>query len=194
MRESRRLAQSGAVGVAPDGPATTLWKAFGPVMNKSFREARFRMARRWLPLLAVAATVAVAVAPRVAGQAAPAAPPESIPGPAVPISKLFKQTRVEAEKGNPAAQFKLGMLCAAGKECPQDLTQAAEWLRKAADQGIAAAQFNLAVFYAQGVGLAQDYAQAAQWFRKAAEQSDRAAQYNLGVLYATGAGVARDLG
>jgi hypothetical protein len=39
--------------------------------------------------------------------------------------------RAQAEKGNAAAQFQLGMMYAAGKEITADPAKAVEWLRKA---------------------------------------------------------------
>jgi TPR repeat protein len=100
----------------------------------------------------------------------------------------------EARKGNPYAQFSLGVLYADGQGVPQDYGQAALWLRKAAAQGNAAAQFNLGLLYEQGQGVPQDYGQAAQWYRKAAAQGFAGAQYNLGVLYDKGQGVPQDYG
>ena len=107
--------------------------------------------------------------------------------------------RVEAEKGNPAAQNSLGTLYANGQSVARDYSQAAQWFRKAAEQGNAKAQRNLGISYAFGQGVEQDYRQAAQWFRKAAEQFRTAAQrgqadaqYELARLYASGYGVEQD--
>src|SRR6266851_706815 len=120
-------------------------------------------------------------------------PPATLPSPAA--QKLSnpdaEALRNEAEAGNGAAQFRLGMMLASGKDVPQDLALAATWLRKSAEQGNAAAQFNLAVFYSQGIGAEKNFTEAARWFRKAAQQNDKAAQYNLGVFYATGVGLAQ---
>src|SRR2546427_3260664 len=80
----------------------------------------------------------------------PALPPapaqekaQPAPNPALTTPPLKNRAaevlRVEAEAGNPLAQFKLGMLFATGKEAPQDLPLAAAWLRKSAEQGNAAA-------------------------------------------------------
>ena len=59
--------------------------------------------------------------------------------------------------GNDDAQFRLGLIYAAGQEVQRDVAKAVTWFRKAAEQGNSAAQFNLAVFLAQGVGVPQDY-------------------------------------
>src|SRR5690242_4574215 len=78
--------------------------------------------------------------------------------------------RIEAERGDAAAQFNLGVMYAQGLGMPQDVAQAALWFRRAADQGHAAAQSNLGVLYALGRGVPQDDAEAAKWYRKAADQ------------------------
>src|SRR5262245_40578316 len=93
-------------------------------------------------------------APAPPAPATPAPPPKvnpTSPTPApAPItvrgSPRFEATRVAAEKGEATAQFNLGMMFAAGQEVAQDVTWAAEWLRRAAEQGTAGAQYNLAVF------------------------------------------------
>src|SRR5436305_850628 len=75
----------------------------------------------------------------------PGAPQLAPAPPAYPITPPLTNSaaealRLEAEKGDVAAQFRLGMLFASGTEAPQDLALAAAWLRKAAEQGNAAAQ------------------------------------------------------
>ena len=55
-----------------------------------------------------------------------------------------------AERGDPQAQFNLGLLCARGQGGSRDYAQAAEWYRKAAAQGVAAAAFSLGVLYTSG--------------------------------------------
>ena len=75
-----------------------------------------------------------------------------------------------AEKGNAAAQNKLGVLYQVGRAAPQDLAEALKWYRLATNQGDATAQFNLGGMYRDGRGVPQDYAEAVNWYRKAADQ------------------------
>ena len=103
-----------------------------------------------------------------------------------------KELRPLAERGDPEAQFRIGLMLEHGAGYPQDKPQAVIWLRRAATQGHSAAQQELGVLHATGDGVAHDDVQAAAWFRKAAEQGNETAQFNLGLLYAKGAGVRRD--
>src|SRR5437870_4732806 len=59
----------------------------------------------------------------------------------------FLKTKALAEKGDAAAQNKLGELCAADALQPFEYVEAARWYRKAAEQGLAAAQLNLSWCY-----------------------------------------------
>jgi TPR repeat protein len=102
--------------------------------------------------------------------------------------------RVQANAGDAAAQYNLGMMYGRGQSVPQDFAQAITWYRKAADQGDAEAQYNLGFMYFNGQGVPQDDAQveAAAWFRKAADQGHALAQSLLGVMYQYGRGVPQD--
>ena len=101
---------------------------------------------------------------------------------------------VEGDKGNPYAQYRLGLLYRVGiGAVSRDDAQAAQWWRKAAQQGNAEAQNQLGFLYVNGEGVSRDYAQAAQWWNKAAQQGNAEAQQHLGALYANGQGVPQDL-
>jgi TPR repeat protein len=95
----------------------------------------------------------------------------------------LREWQPSADRGDPNAEYNLGLMSALGQGVTQNYQQAADWYRKAADQGVAAAQFNLGVLYANGQGVAADPAQAIQWFLKAAEQGIGDAEVNLGQLY-----------
>ena len=97
-----------------------------------------------------------------------------------------------AEQGDPAAQYKVGILYETGHGVPQDYAEAMQWYRKAADQGDPNAQHNVGVLYTEGHGVPQDYGEALKWYRKAADQGLTEAMYNVGVLYAEGYGVPVD--
>lgn len=96
---------------------------------------------------------------------------------------------LQAERGDPTAQYLLGSLYEHGQGVPQSLQEAIKWYRKAAEQGNPDAQFSLALACMFGQGTTQSYEEAAKWFSKAAEQGNPAAQFNLGVAYAGGTGV-----
>ena len=71
-----------------------------------------------------------------------------------PRSNHNKQTLAElkatALKGDVEAQFTLGALYYVGKEVPRDLSEAAQWFRKAADQGHAESQWWIGRNYETG--------------------------------------------
>ncbi|HEY1339816.1 MAG TPA: metallophosphoesterase [Bryobacteraceae bacterium] len=97
-----------------------------------------------------------------------------------------------AERGDPNAQYNLGLLYARGQGVPQDYAKAAEWYGKAADGGVPAAEYNLGLMYANGQGVKQDSAEAAKWFQKAAEQDVTDAVTGLGNIYYEGQGSFRN--
>lgn len=78
-----------------------------------------------------------------------------------------------AEKGNPIAQYNLGVMYLTGRGVERDMSQAAKWHRSAAEQGVAMAQYGLGVMYYRGDGIEQDDAKAARWFREAARSTLR---------------------
>jgi len=104
----------------------------------------------------------------------------------------LNELRPLAAKGDPNAQFLLGMLYDAGKGVPQDAALAASWYRKAAQQDHLLGQFYLGVLYFFGQGVKQDYKEAARWLRAPAERGIDQAQFYLGSLYSRGDGVKKD--
>lgn len=88
-----------------------------------------------------------------------------------------------AERGDAEAQFKLGGAYFSGQYCPQDLSEAARWIRLSAEQGFSAAQFNLGYSYAEGHGLPQNQNEAMHWYRLAADQGMVEAQNNLAAMF-----------
>lgn len=94
----------------------------------------------------------------------------------------FAQTMQEAERGNPNAQFNLGLMYYIGHGVHQDFAEARHWYEKAANQGDAKAQYFLGLFYEDGMGGRHDYAQARHWYEKAASQGDADAQRYLDAM------------
>jgi uncharacterized protein len=103
-----------------------------------------------------------------------------------------------AEQGDAATQYNLGVRYANGQGVIKNESAAIEWYQKAAEKGHVVAQYNLSTIYAT----------AAEWYTKAAEQGNVTAQnnlyklateqefveaqYNLGVIYANGQGVLKN--
>jgi hypothetical protein len=97
-----------------------------------------------------------------------------------------------AEKGDPTAQYNLGLMYEKGDGVAKDDAEALRWFQKAAKKDFAAAQYNIGLLYENGQGVAQDNAEALKWYQLAAKQSYAPAQNNLGLMYANGRGVTRD--
>jgi hypothetical protein len=102
----------------------------------------------------------------------------------------FKTIKMQAEKGDPFAQYNVGVAYANGDGVAQDNAEAVKWFRKAAEKDITEAQFNLGICHANGWGAPKDDSEAAKWFRKAADKGDADAQFRLGNMYDNGRGVA----
>ena len=91
----------------------------------------------------------------------------------------LQQLMIRAERGDPNAQYYLGLMYEAGEGVDKDATQAVRWYRQSADQNLADAQFKLGDIHARG----QDYTQAVQWYRRAADQGHAFSQLYLGIMY-----------
>lgn len=109
------------------------------------------------------------------------------PAPAAP-----SQFAAAAARGDPEAQFQLGLCHVHGWNTAVDPAAAVQWLRRAAEQGHAGAADSLGVRYATGQGVPLDETVAVQWFRRAARQGHRVALYNLGLACYFGTGTAAD--
>ena len=106
--------------------------------------------------------------------------------------KAIQVWRPAAQAGDPAAQYRMGVMYAEGKGVAPNDAEAALWFERAAEQGEPMAQYNLGASYAEGAGVRKDMPIAVKWFRRAADQGVALAQLNLGLLYANGAGVPQD--
>lgn len=141
-------------------------------------------------------TVAPAPAP-VAPVAAPLekpAPAPSVAEEAPPANdkEAFARALKLAEKGDAAAQAKVGQMYREGRGTKQNFADAVKWYRRAAEQGNGEGQARLGFMHMTGLGVKKDDGEAFKWQRKAAEQGNTIGQYNLGLMYMTGRGTAPD--
>ena len=97
-----------------------------------------------------------------------------------------------AERGNPDAQFELGIRHLGGEGLPKDEKLAAEWLAKAADQHNLAAINALGTLHEEGIGVAKDEKKAFEFYEKAARYGFPLAQQNLSECYEKGVGVEKN--
>ena len=106
----------------------------------------------------------------------------------------LKRIRMAAERGDIAAQVRLGLMYSQGKAygVGKNFREAEQWFRKAAEQRNASAQFHLGLMYFRGDGVRRNYAEAVDWFHKAAEQGEASAQVQLGSMYVRGDGVTKN--
>ena len=76
------------------------------------------------------------------------------------ITKAGKLIREAAQKGDPDAQFHLGVMFENGRGMPRNIKKAVKWYRKAAKQGHVDAQYTLSVLHRSGYGVQRDNRQA----------------------------------
>ncbi len=107
-------------------------------------------------------------------------------------SRFISELRVQADKGNPEAQYNLGTSYYVGVGIAKNYAEAVKWLTKSAEQGYAKAESGLGTMYYGGWGVSKDMAEALRWWRKAAEHHNADAQDQLGFAYLLGDGVPRD--
>lgn len=112
------------------------------------------------------------------------------------VLKVGKSTarewRIQAEAGNPAAQWVYGLAVALGAGVERDRAEAFVYYRKAADQGLPAAQTWVGACYQNGFVADQNKSTAERWYQKAADQGFAEAIRKLGYCHEMGWGVPRD--
>ena len=96
------------------------------------------------------------------------------------LMSFAKTYNADAEKGNPSAQFFMGVAYENGYGVERNFATAAELYRKAAEQGHPGAQAYLGYCLLSGQGIEKDAKKAVEWFQKAAGQENPEAQQNLG--------------
>ncbi len=95
----------------------------------------------------------------------------------VQISKVLELLRAKvpkfkenAAKGDPKAQFNLGVFYTQGVVVPLDFREGFKWYLMSAQQGFAVGQFNTGIAYAIGQGVEKDRVQSYKWWNLAASQ------------------------
>ena len=84
-----------------------------------------------------------------------------------------------AGKGDPDAQYELGILYHDGSVVPKDDAQAVQWFQRAAEQGYVRAQSTLGAYYWAGRGVPQDLIKAYFWSQLALAQGDENSKSRL---------------
>ncbi|MGV7222027.1 MAG: tetratricopeptide repeat protein [Nitrospinales bacterium] len=97
-----------------------------------------------------------------------------------------------AERGDPKAQFNLGMMYYDGYGDANNYFAAAKWFWRASKQGHAKAQLKLGTMYYQGIGVDENKSKAAKLYRMSAKGGNGKAQTLAGLVYGEGLGVDQD--
>jgi SEL1 protein len=102
----------------------------------------------------------------------------------------FQITEYQAQRGNAAAMYKLGLLYYYGlRGLRRDYGKSYHWFSKAVDKGDTRAMELLGEMYARGAGVERNYTEAYNWLILAAKQQQYSAYNGLGYLYVKGYGV-----
>ncbi len=115
--------------------------------------------------------------------------PAQKPGDALTDAEKIDLLREKADQGEPAAQFRLGVMYETGEypAIPKSLKKAAEYYEKAADQGYMPAKNKMAVIYYHGLaGYEKDVTKSIALFKEAADSGRADSRFMLGSLYLKG--------
>jgi localization factor PodJL len=108
-------------------------------------------------------------------------------GPIPPLpDKLPAALRNAAIKGQPAAEFEIGIRLIEGRGIAQNTEAGLRWLERAAETGLAPAHFRIAGLYEKGIGVKKNLTIARRHYIAAAEKGNAKAMHNMAVLYAEG--------
>jgi TPR repeat protein len=104
----------------------------------------------------------------------------------------FYYIRFRAEKGDPASEYRMGLIYETGEHGVQSAYEAHKWLLRAAFHGVAPAQAKVSEYCRDGRGVTRNNEEAFKWCRKAAEQGHTASQLRLAEMYRDGIGIERN--
>lgn len=79
---------------------------------------------------------------------------------------------IDAERGNAAAQYCLGLAYYHASGVEQDYSKAFEWFKKAVEQGDTDAQYRVAEMYEKGKGVERNINEAIKWYQKIVEDKE----------------------
>jgi predicted nucleic acid-binding Zn-ribbon protein len=123
----------------------------------------------------------------------PASSRDSAREPGMPLpTSLPAALRAEAMRGNPAAEYEVGVRLVEGKSTAVNIEEGMRWLKRAAKSGIIPAHLWIASLYEKGLGVEKDLNLARTHYLTAAEKGNAKAMHNLAVLYAEGIDGRRD--
>lgn len=107
-------------------------------------------------------------------------------------AQTFEEDLASAQKGDPRAQFYVGLTMLDQSGEPQYVSMAMDFLTGAADQGYRDAQLILGTIYEIGSKVPSDPVLSTKYYAMAANQGDTFAQSRMGFAYSNGIGVSKD--
>ncbi len=105
----------------------------------------------------------------------------------------YKEFIVEANKGNGAAMYELGVMTERGHGTEKNIDEAITWYGKAIKHDNASAYVRLGKLYLEGVSIGKNYEKAFKNFQKAKDNKSYGAYYYLAVMYEKGLGLTKNL-
>jgi TPR repeat protein len=96
--------------------------------------------------------------------------------------------RLAADRGDPYAEWRIGMAYVNGEQRAKDPAQAVAWFQRSAAQEHPMGLASLAVMVATGDGIAQDFAQARSLYERAAAAGNAHGYRGLAVMHLRGEG------
>ncbi len=152
---------------APETPATIAQAAQPPVTNDSTQLIPAALAEPALPAATPNTETLLSTLPVQSTHRRVTDPATS--STLHDLSRYEIQTlRRQAQDGDAAAAFTLGMAYESGHLVSQSCAKATTWVKKSAKEGNAAAQYNLGLRYRYGDGVRANARQARRWTQKAA--------------------------
>lgn len=108
-------------------------------------------------------------------------------------AQSFKLLSIMAERGNPDAENKLGLMYERGVGTQRSCAKTLKWLHKSAAHWASPANYSLSSLYENGMCVPKDTPKAAALAYAAAVQGFVPAEVHLGYLYANGIGIKKDI-
>ena len=108
-------------------------------------------------------------------------------------ARVLAELRTKAERGEAAAQYRLGNRYYRGLDVVTNWPEAFYWTRKAAEGGHTGAQLALGLRYLHGEGTAQSYEASISWFRRVAAQNNQKVRCFFELDYGEAFGAKPDL-
>ncbi|MBM3524667.1 MAG: hypothetical protein FJX57_17110, partial [Alphaproteobacteria bacterium] len=112
--------------------------------------------------------------------------------PSPDLGQVAAELAQAAERGDPDAQYLLGVSDALRPADRRDPASALDWLARAAVQDHARAQFALGQAYADGIGTPVESGWANLWFERAARRGHHDAAFHLALRLIAGEGLPAD--